>query len=42
MRMSISAFRYMADAHAKGELVPDFEVREINTFRRELQSVADA
>ena len=28
MRMSVQAFRYMADAHAKGELVPDYEVPE--------------
>jgi hypothetical protein len=35
MRMSINAFRYMAEAKAKGELVPDYEVPEENPFKRE-------
>ena len=35
MRMSINAFRYMADARAKGALVPDFDVPEENPFKRE-------
>ncbi|QHQ36943.1 isopenicillin N synthase family dioxygenase [Algicella marina] len=40
MRMSISAFRYMADAKAKGELVPDYEVPEENPFKREAKQTA--
>ncbi|PZX13473.1 isopenicillin N synthase-like dioxygenase [Palleronia aestuarii] len=40
MRMSISAFRYMADARAKGELVPDYEVPEDNPFKREAREPA--
>ncbi|MCV3271880.1 isopenicillin N synthase family dioxygenase [Roseobacter sinensis] len=35
MRMSVNAFRYMADARAKGDLVLDFEVPEENPFKRE-------
>ncbi len=35
MQMTIKAFRYMADAHAKGELVPDYEVPEKNRFERQ-------
>jgi len=35
MRMSINAFRYMADAKAKGELVPEYEVPDENPFKRE-------
>ena len=38
MRMSVQAFRYMADARAKGELVPDYEVPEENPFKREARS----
>lgn len=41
MRMSINAFRYMADARAKGELVPDFEVPEQNPFKREARTAAE-
>lgn len=40
MRMSIKAFRYMADAHAKGALVPDYEVPEDNPFKREARTAA--
>ncbi|MDJ1009261.1 MAG: 2-oxoglutarate and iron-dependent oxygenase domain-containing protein [Paracoccaceae bacterium] len=35
MRMSIGAFRYMAEAKAAGVLVPDYEVPEENPFKRE-------
>ena len=34
MRMSVKAFRYMAEAHAKGDLTLDFEVPEANPFKR--------
>lgn len=35
MRMSVNAFRYMADAYAKGQLVPDYDIPEDNPFKRE-------
>ena len=35
MRMSVNAFRYMADARAKGDLVLDFDVPDENPFKRE-------
>ena len=38
MRMSVNAFRYMADAYAKGELVPDYEVPDENPFKREAKA----
>ncbi|MDQ2093629.1 isopenicillin N synthase family dioxygenase [Rhodalgimonas zhirmunskyi] len=38
MRMSVNAFRYMADARAKGELVPDFDVPDENPFKREAKA----
>ena len=38
MRMSINAFRYMAEAYAAGELVPDYEVPEENPFKREAKA----
>lgn len=38
MRMSINAFRYMADAQAKGALVPDYAVPEDNPFKREARA----
>lgn len=38
MRMSINAFRYMADAKEKGELVPEYEVPEENPFKREAKA----
>lgn len=34
MRMSVKAFRYMADAHEKGELTLDTELVESNPFKR--------
>ncbi|MEM9552343.1 MAG: 2-oxoglutarate and iron-dependent oxygenase domain-containing protein [Pseudomonadota bacterium] len=34
MRMSVNAFRYMADAREKGEMVLDYEVPEENPFKR--------
>ena len=41
MRMSIPAFRYMADAREKGVLVPDYEVPEENPFKREARAIED-
>ncbi|MFK7752968.1 MAG: isopenicillin N synthase family dioxygenase [Sedimentitalea sp.] len=41
MRMSVNAFRYMADARAKGDLVPDFEVPEENPFKRVAKTAAE-
>ena len=41
MRMSVNAFRYMADARAKGELVPDYDVPEDNPFKREAKPAAE-
>lgn len=41
MRMSVNAFRYMADARAKGELVPDFDVPDENPFKREAKTAAE-
>ena len=35
MRMSVGAFRYMADARDKGVFTPDYEVPEENPFKRE-------
>lgn len=35
MRMTVNAFRYMADARAKGEFSTDYEVPEENPFKRE-------
>jgi isopenicillin N synthase-like dioxygenase len=35
MRMTVNAFRYMADAREKGEITLDFEVPEENPFKRE-------
>jgi isopenicillin N synthase-like dioxygenase len=34
MRMTVNAFRYLADARAKGALTLDFEVPEVSPFRR--------
>ena len=39
MRMSINAFRYMADAYAKGDLIPDYDVPAENPFKREAKEV---
>ncbi|MFK7762079.1 MAG: isopenicillin N synthase family dioxygenase [Roseobacter sp.] len=41
MRMSVNAFRYMADARAKGDLVIDYEVPEENPFKREAKTAAE-
>jgi isopenicillin N synthase-like dioxygenase len=38
MRMSVNAFRYMADAKAKGDLVPDYEVPDESPFKREART----
>ncbi|MBV6635440.1 MAG: isopenicillin N synthase family oxygenase [Mameliella sp.] len=35
MRMSVNAFRYMADAREKGEMVLEFDVPDENPFKRE-------
>lgn len=40
MRMTVKAFRYMADAHDKGVFRLDFEIPEENPFKREARSVA--
>lgn len=40
MRMSVNAFRYMADACAKGVFAPDYEVPEANPFGREARGSA--
>ena len=40
MRMTVKAFRYMADAHAKGVFSLEFEVPEENPFKREAKPVA--
>lgn len=42
MRMSIGGFRYMNDAHAKGDLVPEYEVPDENPFKREARDPGDA
>jgi isopenicillin N synthase-like dioxygenase len=39
MRMSINAFRYMADAQSKGALVAEYEVPDENPFKREAKPV---
>lgn len=39
MRMSVNAFRYMADARAKGALLLDFDVPEENPFKRAAKSM---
>jgi isopenicillin N synthase-like dioxygenase len=39
MRMSVNAFRYMADAREKGELVLDFDVPDENPFKREAKEI---
>ncbi len=40
MRMSINAFRYMAEAKAAGILKPDYEVPSENPFKREAKEPA--
>ncbi|MEM9431068.1 MAG: 2-oxoglutarate and iron-dependent oxygenase domain-containing protein [Pseudomonadota bacterium] len=40
MRMSINAFRYMAEAKATGELTTDYDVPEENPFKREAKAPA--
>lgn len=42
MRMTVKAFRYMADAHAKGVIALDFEVPDENPFKREAKPVPAA
>lgn len=41
MRMSVNAFRYMAEARAKGVFTPDYEVPEENPFKREAREPAE-
>jgi hypothetical protein len=41
MRMSVNAFRYMADAHAKGQLATDFDVPNENPFKRLAKTAAE-
>ncbi|MDJ0637595.1 MAG: 2-oxoglutarate and iron-dependent oxygenase domain-containing protein [Paracoccaceae bacterium] len=38
MRMSINAFRYMAEAKAAGDLVPDYDVPDENPFKRDAKA----
>ncbi|MEO1548998.1 MAG: 2-oxoglutarate and iron-dependent oxygenase domain-containing protein [Pseudomonadota bacterium] len=40
MRMSVNAFRYMAEARAKGVFVPDYDVPDENPFKREAKPAA--
>jgi isopenicillin N synthase-like dioxygenase len=40
MRMTVKAFRYMADAHDKGVFRLDFQIPEENPFKREAKPVA--
>jgi isopenicillin N synthase-like dioxygenase len=40
MRMTVGAFRYMADAHEKGLFEMDIDVPEENPFKREAKPVA--
>ncbi|MEM7523840.1 MAG: 2-oxoglutarate and iron-dependent oxygenase domain-containing protein [Pseudomonadota bacterium] len=42
MRMSINTLRYMADAHEKGDLTPDYEVPEENPFKRDARELTSA
>ncbi len=44
MRMTVNAFRYMADAKEKGAPVPEYEVPEENPFKRDarVQGATDA
>ncbi|WP_299916918.1 2-oxoglutarate and iron-dependent oxygenase domain-containing protein [uncultured Roseobacter sp.] len=41
MRMSVNAFRYMADARAKGVLKLDYDVPEENPFKRVAKTAAE-
>ncbi len=38
MRMTVRGFRYLADGHAKGEIPLDYEVPEVNPFKREAKA----
>lgn len=40
MRMSVNAFRYMAEAKAQGVFTPDYEIPEENPFKREAKDPA--
>jgi isopenicillin N synthase-like dioxygenase len=42
MRMSVKAFRYMADALDKGEMTLDFEVPDRNPFARPAKPIDSA
>ncbi len=41
MRMSVNAFRYMAEAKAAGVFTPDYEIPEENPFKREAKEPAE-
>lgn len=41
MSMSVNAFRYMAEARAKGDLVTAFDVPDENPFKREARPAAE-
>ncbi|MGA9435565.1 MAG: hypothetical protein WBV62_15130, partial [Roseobacter sp.] len=41
MRMSVHAFRYMAEAKEHGVFTPDYEIPEENPFKREAKEPAE-
>ena len=41
MRMTVKGFRYLNDAHAKGDLVLDYDVPEENPFKRVAYTAAE-
>ena len=40
MRMSVNAFRYMAEARETGVFTPDYEVPDENPFKRDAKETA--
>ena len=40
MRMSVNAFRYMAEARENGVFTPDYEVPDENPFKRDAKEPA--
>ena len=42
MRMTVNAFRYLADAHEKGALTLDYDVPKDNPFKREAKPIGVA
>jgi len=41
MRMTVGGFRYLSDAHAKGEIPLNFEIPEENPFKRVAKTAAE-